>query len=146
MRYAALHRPCKLLLYVPARVDYDCGCMETTLHHQLKALYAGQAARIEQRIAGFRIDAVRDDQLIEIQHGGLAAIRTKIARLLEEHSVLVVKPLVVRKQIVRLAERGGRELARRLSPKQSTVLDLFHELVYFTRVFPHPRLTLQTPL
>jgi hypothetical protein len=23
---------------------------------------------------------------------------------------------------------------------------LFHELVYFTRVFPHPRLTLQTPL
>jgi len=120
--------------------------METTLHRQLKALYAGQAARVEQRIAGFRIDAVRDDQLVEIQHGGLAAIRIKIARLLQEHDVLVVKPLVVRKQIVRLSKRGGRELSRRLSPKQATLLDLFHELVYFTRVYPHPRLTLQTPL
>jgi len=120
--------------------------METKLHRQLKALYAGQEARIEERIAGFRVDAVRDEQLVEIQHGGLAAIRMKIARLLQEHYVLVVKPLVVRKQIVRLSKRGGRELSRRLSPKQATVLDLFHELVYFTRVFPHPRLTLQTPL
>jgi hypothetical protein len=120
--------------------------METTLHRQLKALYAGKTARIEERIAGFRIDAVRDDQLVEIQHGGLAAIRTKIAQLLEEHAVLVVKPLVIRKQLVRLSKRGGEELSRRLSPKQGTVLDLFHELVYFTRVFPHPRLTLQTPL
>jgi hypothetical protein len=120
--------------------------METTLHRQLKALYAGTAARMEERIAGYRIDAVRDDQLVEIQHGGLAAIRTKIARLLEQHAVLVVKPLVVRKQLVRLSKPGGKELARRLSPKQGNVLDLFHELVYFTRVFPHPRLTLQTPL
>jgi hypothetical protein len=26
------------------------------------------------------------------------------------------------------------------------MLDLFHELVYFTQVFPHPLLTLETPL
>ena len=120
--------------------------METTLHRQLKALYAGQAARVEQRVASYRIDAVRDDQLVEIQHGGLAAIRTKIARLLAEHEVLVVKPIVVRKQLVRLTKRGGKELSRRLSPKHGSLLDLFHELVYFTRVFPHPRLTLETPL
>ena len=120
--------------------------METTLHRQLKALYAGPGACIEQRIAGFRIDAVCDDRLVEIQHGSLAAIRGKIARLLENHKVLVVKPLVIRKSLVRLAKRGGKELARRLSPKQGSLLDLFHELIYFTRVFPHPRLTLQTPL
>jgi hypothetical protein len=101
---------------------------------------------MEERIAGYRIDAVRDDQLVEIQHGGLAAIRIKIARLLEKHDVLVVKPLVVRKQLVRLSKRGGKELVRRLSPKQGGLLDLFHELVYFTRVFPHPRLTLHAPL
>ena len=76
--------------------------METTLHRQLKALYAGTEARIEQRVAGYRIDAVRAGELIEIQHGGLAAIRTKIARLLEEHTVLVVKPLIARKQLVKL--------------------------------------------
>jgi hypothetical protein len=120
--------------------------METTLHRQLKALYAGPEARVEERLAGYRIDAVRGEQLVEIQHGSLAAIRTKIARLLEEHNVLVVKPLIVRKHLVKLAKRGGKELSRRLSPKQATLLDLFHELVYFTRVFPHPRLTLETPL
>ena len=120
--------------------------METTLHQQLKALYAGSEARTEQRLANYRIDAVRGEQLIEIQHGGLAAIRTKIGRLLQEHEVLVVKPLVARKTLVRLARKGGKEVSRRQSPKQATLLDIFHELVYFTRVFPHPRLTLQTPL
>lgn len=120
--------------------------METTLHRQLKSLYAGTEARTEQRLDGYRIDAVRGDQLVEIQHGGLSAIRTKIARLLENHDVLVVKPLVCKKTLVRYARKGGKEVSRRLSPKQATLLDLFHELVYFTRVFPHPRLTLETPL
>jgi hypothetical protein len=120
--------------------------METTLHRQLKALYAGPEGCIEQRVEGFRIDAVRGGTLVEIQHGGLAAIRGKIARLLARHDVLVVKPLVASKLIVRLNRKGGREVARRLSPKQATPLDLFHELVHFTQVFPHPRLTLEAPL
>lgn len=120
--------------------------METTLHRQLKALYAGPDARVEERVDGFRIDAIRDGQLVEIQHGGLAAIRDKIARLLKRHDVLVVKPLVVHKQLVKLNRRGGRELSRRASPKRGGLLDVFDELVYFTRVFPHRRLILETPL
>jgi hypothetical protein len=133
-----------------AVVAFDAGRqnhqMETTLHRQLKALYAGPEAAVEQRLLGFRIDAVRDGQLVEIQHGSLAAIRDKIARLLKSHQLLVVKPLVVRKTIVKLAKRGGKEVSRRLSPKQATQLDLFDELVYFTRVFPHKHLTIETPL
>lgn len=122
--------------------------METTLHRQLKSLYAGQEAVTEARLEGFayRIDAVRGAELVEIQHGSLAAIRTKIADLLKSHQVLVVKPLVVRKELVSLSRRGGKQLSRRASPKRGTRLDLFHELVYFTRVFPHPNLTLETPL
>jgi hypothetical protein len=120
--------------------------METTLHRQLKALYAGPQALVEQRMEGYRIDAIRGKELVEIQHGGLAQIRAKIGRLLEKHCVLVVKPLVVRKVLIKCARRGGKEISRRLSPKQGSVLSLFDELVYFTRVFPHPRLTLETPL
>ncbi|HZN36056.1 MAG TPA: hypothetical protein VFB80_19635, partial [Pirellulaceae bacterium] len=96
--------------------------METTLHRQLKALYAGPEARVEERLEGFRIDAVRSGQLVEIQHGSLGAIRDKIARLLKSHAVLVVKPLVVRKTLVKLSKRGGRELSRRQSPKQGSLL------------------------
>jgi hypothetical protein len=120
--------------------------METTLHRQLKALYAGPEARTEERLEGYRIDAVRAGQLVEIQHGSLAAIRDKIARLLKRHRVLVVKPLVVRKTLVRLSRKGGRAISRRLSPKQGDLFSLFDELVYFTRVFPHANLTLETPL
>ena len=121
--------------------------METSLHRQLKEFYAAGDAQVEARLGGYRIDVVADDRLVEIQHGSLAAIRDKIAALLRnKHRVLVVKPIVARKHIVRLDRKGGRILGRRASPKQGRVLDLFHEMVYFTRVFPHRNLTLEVPL
>ena len=120
--------------------------METSLHRQLKAIYAGAAAQVEQRLGDYRIDAVRPGELVEIQHGSLAAIRDKIQALLAEHKVLVVKPLIAKKTLVKLDREGGREISRRHSPKTAGILDVFHELVYFTRVFPHPRLALEVPL
>lgn len=123
--------------------------METSLHRQLKALYAGAHAASEQesrKFAGYRIDVVRGEELVEIQHGSLGAIRNKIGKLLEKHPVRVVKPLIARKTLIKLEGTDGGEISRRLSPKQATVLDLFHELVYFTAVFPHPRLTIEVPL
>jgi hypothetical protein len=123
--------------------------METSLHRQLKALYAGEHSASEQesrKLAGYRIDVVRGKELVEIQHGSLGAIRNKVAKLLEKHPVRVVKPLIARKTLIKLESPDGEVVSRRLSPKQATVLDLFHELVYFTSVFPHPRLTLEVPL
>jgi hypothetical protein len=120
--------------------------METSLHRQLKQLYATPGSLIEQRLGPYRIDVVQPDQLVEIQVASLTAIRDKIAVLLKKHRVLVVKPIVVRKQLVKLRRAGGKELSRRLSPKRQTLLDIFDELVHFTPVFPHKRLTLEVPL
>ena len=120
--------------------------METSLHRQLKQLYAVEGAGQEIRLGKFRIDVVRGEQLIEIQHGSLAAIRTKIEYLLPKYQVLVVKPLVVRKHLVQCSEKDGPEESRRLSPKKGSILSLFDELIYFARVFPHPNLILETPL
>lgn len=120
--------------------------METSLHRQLKAHYAAKAGQQEVVCGDYRIDAVRRGQLIEIQHGSLAAIRNKIARLLEDNRVKVVKPIVAKKYLVKLDKKGGEVVGRRLSPKRGTLLDLFDELVYFTRVFPHPRLILEVAL
>lgn len=119
--------------------------METSLHRQLKELYAGPEDRTEVRLGGYRIDVVRGMELVEIQHGSLAAIRDKVQRLTEKHDVLVVKPIIARKTLVRLSA-AGREVSRRMSPKRGTLLDVFDELVYFTRAFPHPRLTLELRL
>jgi len=120
--------------------------METTLHRQLKEIYADGDAQLEAPLGRFRIDVVCGGELGEIQHGSLAAIRDKVAKLLKTHRVLVVKPIVSCKWIVRQDALDGRVLGRRRSPKQGTVLDIFHELVYFTRVFPHARLALEVPL
>lgn len=120
--------------------------METSLHRELKHRYAGRAARTEVVLDGYRIDAVRRGQLIEIQHGSLAAIRDKIRRLLARHRVLVVKPIVRRKTLVKLPAPESSPESRRLSPKRGSLLDVFDELVYFTRVFPHPRLSVEVVL
>jgi hypothetical protein len=120
--------------------------VETSLHRDLKRLYAGSGARTEVAIGGYRIDAVSRGRLVEIQHGSLAAIRDKIGRLLSEHRVLVVKPIVRSRLLVKQAGPGEMELSRRMSPKRGALVNLFDELVYFTRVFPHPRLALEVVL
>jgi len=120
--------------------------METSLHRELKRRYAGRRARTEVVLDNYRIDAIRGGRLIEIQHGSLAAIRDKIGRLVARHRVLVVKPIVRRKILVKQPSVDGEAVSRRVSPKRGRVLDIFEELVYFTRVFPHPRLALEVVL
>ncbi len=120
--------------------------METSLHRELKLLYAGKQAKSEVALAGYRIDAIARGRLIEIQHGSLGAIRDKIRTLLETHRVTIVKPIIASKVLIKTAAKGGVELTRRMSPKRGKLLDLFDELVHFTRVFPHERLTLEVLL
>ncbi|WP_153556058.1 hypothetical protein [Roseimaritima sediminicola] len=120
--------------------------METSLHRQLKQSYAGGADEVEVTMGPYRIDAVCDGELVEVQHGSLVAIRDKIQRLLEEHRVRVVKPIIGRKRIVRQRSADGPVASRRYSPSRGSVLELFDELVYFTRVFPHSRLVLEVPV
>jgi hypothetical protein len=120
--------------------------METSLHRQLKERYAVGGGLTEQRLGRYRIDVVRGQQLVEIQLASLSAIRDKIKALLKKHDVLVVKPIVIRKHLVKRKREGGQIVSRRRSPKQRTLLDIFDELVHFTRVFPHKRLTLEVLL
>ncbi|MEM9657522.1 MAG: hypothetical protein AAF961_04090 [Planctomycetota bacterium] len=120
--------------------------METSLHNDLKRLYAADETCLEVACDGYRIDAICDGELVEVQHGSLAAIRDKVGRLLRRHVVRVVKPIVARKTLVKLSRRDGPEIGRRASPKSGSLLDLFDDLVYFTRVYPHERLRLDVLL
>jgi hypothetical protein len=120
--------------------------METTLHRQLKELYAADDERREVSIDGYRIDAVAGGRLIEVQSAPLAAIRRKVRHLLERHDVLVVKPLAAHKLLITRKRTGGPVQSTRRSPRHETVYDLFAELVHFVEVFPHPRLTLHVLL
>ena len=117
--------------------------METTLHRQLKDCFRQSDSQLEVRLGRYRIDVVNGNRLVEIQRSGLASIRSKIQKLLEDgHVVDVVKPLIRRKRLIKLDSINGREVDRRWSPKKGSALSIFDELLYFTRVFPHPNFCL----
>lgn len=120
--------------------------METTLHRELKALYGREVSQQEVTLGTYRVDAVVEGRLVEIQHGSLAAIRDKVRQLLVEYRVLVVKPIAARTFLVKRRRRSGQVDSRRYSPTRRTFLDLFDDLVHFVDVFPHPNLTLEVLL
>ncbi len=120
--------------------------METSLHRSLKMLYAADATLTEVAVDGFRIDAIdAEGWLVEVQHAGLGSIRRKVIRLVEEHRLRLVKPLIERKWIERYDPKTGRLISRRRSPKQATPFDIFGHLLHFTGAFPHPNLVLEIP-
>ena len=122
------------------------GFVATSLHQQLKQQYVADEGRHEQTLAGYRIDAIDGrGRLIEVQCASLSAIRDKIRVLVEEHDVIVVKPLVARRQLVTLNPVDLAPVRSRYSPLQQTVAHVFQELVHFS-VFPHPRLQLDVVL
>lgn len=120
--------------------------METSLHQSLKRHYGGEDDQFEATLGNYRIDVISQGRLVEIQLASLVAIRDKVRTLLEDHQVVVVKPIIVQKTLVKRAKQHSPVDSRRQSPKRGTILDLFHEMVHFTSVFPHERLTLEVPL
>ncbi|MBL8817988.1 MAG: hypothetical protein JNL58_18325 [Planctomyces sp.] len=117
--------------------------MATSLHQQLKLHYVADPERHEVDIAGYRIDAIDDQQqLIEIQCASLSSIRDKVRRLVTNYDVVVAKPLAARKLIIRKSSADGEQIGTRWSPSKQSLIHIFQDLVHFSRVFPHPRLRL----
>ena len=119
---------------------------EKSLHAALKEWYAAPGDSTEQPVDGYVVDLVRGDELIEIQTRNFAAMKRKLAVLLERHAVRVVHPIPMRKWIVRLDRDGATVLSRRRSPKRGTVLDVFDELVSIAHLVAHPRFALEVLL
>lgn len=119
--------------------------MESSLHQQLKEHYA-RGGQTEVSLGDYRIDAIRQNELIEVQCASLSSIRQKCSVLLEKHSLRVVKPIVIRTRIAKCKRKGGKVVSRRLSPKRGCILELFEEMIYFRGIFPHPNLVMEVPL
>ncbi|MBU0492329.1 MAG: hypothetical protein KKA73_15725 [Chloroflexi bacterium] len=119
---------------------------EKPLHAALKAWYAQPGDRLEVTVAGFVVDIVRGDLLIEIQTGGFAGIRAKLHALTDSYPVLLVYPIAREKWIVKLAEDGQRQVSRRKSPKQGALAEVFRELVSFPALLAQPNFCLEVLL
>jgi hypothetical protein len=116
--------------------------MEMALHRQLKEQFGPDAGgQSEVSLAGFRIDAIdAQGSLIEVQSGALGPLRIKLAKLLREHRLKVIKPVVVSRRIIRKARPDGEVLSARMSPKRGELIDVFEHLMGLVRLFPHQNL------
>ena len=119
--------------------------METSLHRALKQRYASATGgRSEVVLEGFRIDAVDESGLlVEVQSGPLGPLRAKLLRLLPNHRIRVVKPIVLEKRVVRRSRAEGPDLSARRSPKRGSPVDVFEDLVGLAHIFPNPNLVLE---
>ena len=120
--------------------------MERTLHRQLKHWYA-EGGQVEVTVDGFRIDAIRGDELVEVQCSTLASIRNKIARLADRHPVRIVKPIVHRTRIEkRKTIRSSAASSVRWSPKKGDPREIFSELVSIAKWIGHPNVRIELPV
>ncbi|MDG3005596.1 hypothetical protein [Paludisphaera mucosa] len=119
--------------------------METSLHRSLKERYGTLGGgRCEVAVAGFRIDAVAEDgTLIEIQSAGLGNLKPKLRRLLPHHRVRVIRPIVLRRVVVRREHADGPDLSRRRSPKLGSLVDAFDDLVGLASLLPDRNLSVE---
>lgn len=114
---------------------------EKSLHADLKTWLSQPGDQFEVKLGRFVIDIVRGEQLIEIQTRHLYAMKSKLARLLDDHSIHLYHPIPHSKWIVK-ETAVGTPLSRRKSPKRGQMLHIFNELTRIPHLLPHPNLTL----
>ncbi|MGV9103277.1 MAG: hypothetical protein ACOC3C_04070 [Candidatus Thorarchaeota archaeon] len=102
---------------------------ETTLHAQLKEIYAGKTGQMEVPVDGFVADVLKDERIVEIQTGNFSGIRNKLRRLIRNHEVLLVYPVAAEKWIIKETNTFGEDIQRRKSPKHGGFEEVFYELV-----------------
>ncbi|KAJ3057836.1 hypothetical protein HK102_010847 [Quaeritorhiza haematococci] len=118
--------------------------MESSLHRSLKEQFGTlRGGRCEVAVEGFRIDAVdADGTLIEIQSGSLGSLKSKLRSLLPRHRIRVIRPVVLRRTVVRRDRPEGPDLSRRRSPRRGSLTDVFDDLVGLAPFLPDPNLGL----
>lgn len=101
---------------------------ESSLHAEVKSLYAREGDVCEAPLGGFYVDVLRPDMVVEVQTSSFGAIRRKAETLAPERRFRLVHPVAALKTIATHAESGER-LRLKKSPKKCGVFDLFDNLV-----------------
>ena len=116
---------------------------ESSLHLQLKELYAQSGDKIESRIGRFLIDIVREDILIEIQTKNFSAIKEKLNKLIKDHKVLLVYPIIKDKWIHKFDLHNNQIMRKSLSPKHCNYFNIFEELIRIPSLISNPNLMIE---
>ena len=115
---------------------------ESSLHASVKQLYSRPGDLLEAKVDNSIIDIVRNDIFVEIQTGHFIGLKGKLEKHLGQTPILVVYPISLDKQILRIA-KDGHIISSRKSPKHGKAEDLFSELVSIVKYVNHPNFSLE---
>ena len=121
------------------------GLNEKSLHRQLKEHYSTPESLVEEKVAGYVIDVVNPDELIEIQTSNFSGIKKKLAALLLEHRVRIIYPIAA-ETTISVYNRDNSLRSRRRSPKRENISSAASELLYIADLLPHPGLSVELPV
>lgn len=118
---------------------------ESSLHAVLKEWYKEPSDQLEKPVENFIIDIVRNNLLIEIQTKNFSMIRRKLEKLIQNHKVRLIYPIIQDKWIINLDSQWN-IIRRRLSPKHCTYIDIFKELIRIPNLISNPNFTIEVIL
>jgi len=128
----------------PSKSHHHIGTLhESSFHSALKKWYSESEDRIEVPVDNFLIDLVRDGLLIEIQTSNFASIRKKLEKLIQNHRVRLVYPIIQDRWIVSVDTHSENIIRKRLSPKHCSYLDIFNELIRIPNMISNPNFTIE---
>jgi len=118
---------------------------ENQLHAALKDRFYKAGDLTEEKLAGFTIDLIRENKLIEIQTGNFSALKKKLHYFLDDYKINVVHPIIHKKTIIKLSD-AGEIVSSRKSPKTGKIEEIFKELIYIPSHLIHPNFSLTVPI
>jgi hypothetical protein len=118
---------------------------ENHLHVALKDHFYKPGDLTEEKLAGFTIDIIRGNKLIEIQTGNFSALKKKLIYFLGDYQVNIVHPIIQKKTIIKISD-AGEIVSSRKSPKTGKVSEIFKELIYIPDYLQHPNFSLTVPI
>lgn len=116
---------------------------EKPLHASLKEWLAGPDDQVEVPVEGYVIDLIQNGQLLEIQTGNFASIKTKLKSLIQKYPVRLIYPIPREKWIIKLEKETGSGSTRRKAPGKGRAEDLFREMVSFPQLLAEPNFSLE---
>lgn len=120
---------------------------EGPLHQALKSLYLTAEGEEEVPVGSYVADVCTEDEVIyEIQTGGFAPLKRKLAALIETHQVVLVHPIAAVRYIVKLPEEEDGQASRRKSPKRASIVNIVEALVSIPHLLDHPNFELEVVL
>jgi hypothetical protein len=113
---------------------------ESSLHGELKRLYAGKCGKLELNIGGYICDAKTGrGVIIEVQLGSFAPLLPKVSELSKRYKIKIVHPIIEKKYII-LND------SERKSPRKGTAYDLFKALLYAPHIVLLPNVSIELAL